>query len=110
MEKSINLEAAALDSLPRDLRVIANVIGINGAIKIAKKFGGGVLLIPKCERLIKTVRNERLRKDFDIKGMSVPQLVRKYNLSTRSIYDILKGSQQAIPDSLIEVMEKEGLI
>ncbi|MDH5525557.1 MAG: hypothetical protein OEY01_16440 [Desulfobulbaceae bacterium] len=66
--EKIELPADALPSineLPGDLRLIADVIGVEAAIKLAQVFGGTPLYITKVDRYVKRIRDRQIREEFD---------------------------------------------
>ncbi|MBI4652245.1 hypothetical protein HY745_13425 [Candidatus Desantisbacteria bacterium] len=96
-----------LENLPGDLKDIASLIGIENTFKLVHFRGGSYLIIPKCEGLIKEIRNNKIRELYD-QGLRVRDLSCRFNLTDRTIISILKETSQNIPLPLLELMEKKG--
>lgn len=79
------------DDLPGDLRLIADVVGVENTVKISNAFRGCSLYIRNIDTIIKGRRNSEIRKAYD-KGERVIDIALKHNLSTRQIENILSGS------------------
>lgn len=78
-----------LDKLPGDLRRIAELAGVENALRIAREFGGAYIYIPKLDHLYREVRDASIREEFDSNKKSVRELARQHNLTERQIYSIL---------------------
>ncbi|SHH29946.1 Mor transcription activator family protein [Desulfofustis glycolicus] len=81
----------AIDELPGELKSIAEIVGIENAIKLAISFRGCSLYIRSLDQLFRKKRNNKIRNEYD-NGESVLFLARKYRLSTRSVEIILGSS------------------
>lgn len=81
-------ENKILEKLPCDIRRIAEIAGIDAALKIAKEFGGAYLYIPKLDGLYREIRDASIREEYD-NGKPVRELARKHDLTDRQIYNIL---------------------
>lgn len=80
-----------IDQLPKSLRMIAVVIGMEDTMKLSVAFAGSTLLIHNMDWLDRRVRNSKIRESYDRGETSVIQLSRRFNLSTRCIEKILGG-------------------
>ena len=87
-ENSHNSETLSLEGLPEDLQMIAEALSIEVALKMSKCFGGMRLYIPKIEGLLRSDRNEQVRKEFD--GGNHRKLAQKYKLSESQIRTIVE--------------------
>jgi Mor family transcriptional regulator len=77
-----------LARLPGNLRRIAELVGIENALKISDEFGGLELFIPKGDDFRRAVRDADIRAAYD-GGIKVRILARRYSLTERQIYNIL---------------------
>lgn len=67
---------------------LAEVVGEEGALAIAERFGGQYVYLSKLESLQRKDRNAAIRQAFN--GRNYRELAAKYNLSTQSIRDIVR--------------------
>lgn len=79
--------------LPGALKEIAELIGVDNAIKLAQEFRGCSVYICNIDSVLRKVRNKHIRDGFD-KGDTITNLARKYRLSTRQIQYILSDTDQ----------------
>lgn len=76
--------------------MLSEVVGPDAADMLTKHFGGDMLYIPLCKVALRELLYREIRADFD--GMTreysalhtVAELVKKYRLSDRQIWRILK--------------------
>jgi Mor family transcriptional regulator len=88
---------AILARLNGDFRRVAEIVGVEKALRISQEFGGEYISIPKLDGLRRTARDASIRKDYDEspdKSRAVRRLARKHNLTMAQIYNIL-GKQPA---------------
>ena len=79
-----------LEQLSPSQREIAEIIGINSYIKLVKRFGGSNgIYIPKYSELLKPSRDTEILEKFN--GYNFNELAMEYNLSVRSIYNLVSG-------------------
>ena len=71
--------------LPGELRHIAEVTGLDAAVRLGLVFGGSMLYVPMVEDLQRMVRNERIQRDFH-RGATARTLARRHE---RSIWRVL---------------------
>ncbi len=85
--------------------LLAEVVGAQAADKITAEFGGTKLYIPQCRKALQQVRNRAICADFDrLVGPgsdssgkdAVFLLARKYRLSDRLVWQILKSTDMLI--------------
>lgn len=96
--------AAAL--LPGDLRRIAEVAGLEAALRIARAFRGTYLYVPGLDEFEKQLRDERIRKDYD-QGKSVRKLSLQYGVTERAIWKILKKPHRPLDPLLSRFLEAD---
>lgn len=75
--------------LPEAYRVMAEIVGVVNALKLAHHLGGMSFYYCKPDGLYRARRDERIRKDFN--GCNHKELARKYGLSEVQIRSILRG-------------------
>lgn len=82
------LDKLTIDSIANEeQRAIADTIGIDAYIKLVKNYGGTSIYILKEDSLIKDIRDEKIRAEFN--GYNYNTLAKKYNLTDRTIRDII---------------------
>lgn len=96
-------EKALIERLPGDLKRVAEIAGIENAIRLAKAFRGTYIYIGNFNSIARELRDLRIRRDFD-SGMKTRRLAIKYGLTERSIWSILSSTGDITPDAL-EVIE-----
>lgn len=75
---------------------LADVVGVPAADILTRHYGGDEIYIPRCAAALRELRNRQLRADFDRMCVLhsaqhvVTELVRKYRLSDRWVWEILK--------------------
>jgi hypothetical protein len=79
------VEKRLIESLPGDLRHIAQVAGLEAAIRIARAFRGTYLYVPD---LMRQIRDEKIRHEYD-RGRDFRSLALEYGLTQRQIRNIL---------------------
>lgn len=81
-------EKFSIDDLYGNQRAIAEVIGIEAYIKLAKAFGGDdSLYVAKLDKLENIKRNKKIISEFN--GYNHQRLADKYGLSVRMIREII---------------------
>lgn len=86
------ISGLSADDLPGDLRMIAEVVGVENTIKLSTAFRGCTLYFRSIDHILRSKRNIEIRKDYDSGGVRVIDIARKYNLSKRQIEYILGSS------------------
>jgi Mor family transcriptional regulator len=89
-----------IESLPREYQVVAELIGMENALKLAQHIGGGRIYYPKIETLLRDKRDERIRAEFT--GCNHRDLARKYALTETWIREIV---QRKPPDETANLFE-----
>lgn len=72
-------------------RMIAEAIGVEAMIKVAKLIGGTRFYYPQADKLLRPARDRCIREDFD--GWNYGQLAVKYGLTDKAIRDICGKGQ-----------------
>lgn len=81
------LNAITIDDLSEEQRQIAELIGFDNYKKLVRIFAGMSIYIPKMDSLEASVRNRKIRAEFN--GFNYQELVRKYHISERHIRRII---------------------
>lgn len=81
------LRELSLEQLPEPYQSIARDIGIEHTLKLADLYQGTGLYFPKLDGLLRDIRDQRIREDFD--GGNYKELARKYDLTERWVYEIV---------------------
>jgi Mor family transcriptional regulator len=85
-------DAAILDRLNGHFRRVAELVGVENALKLAQEFGGQWISVPKLDDMRREVRDAAIREEYDRardKTGAVRRLSKQHNLTTRHIYNIL---------------------
>mgnify|MGYP005835036007 CR=1 FL=1 len=89
MEKWIKELTA--DELPEEYKELASIIGIENLMKLTQRYGGAALYIPKYDSVTKTIRNKRIKEEFN--GGNYKELALKYNLCETWIRNIINSKE-----------------
>lgn len=76
-----------LEDLPEEYQIVAELFGVDGALRLAKESGGMRIYVPKFEKLIRARRDERIRAEFN--GANHRELARKYELTETWVREIV---------------------
>ncbi len=78
-----------LTDLKEQHRQYAEVIGAENLISLAKIYGGTNIYIPQLSELLKNQKYSCIIKEYS--GDNVKELARKYNVSERTVYRLVKN-------------------
>lgn len=78
-----------ISDLPGEIQVIAKLIGLNPTLKLAARYSGEALYIPKYDAITRAVRDRAIKVEFT--GTNHKELARKFNLTSRIIRKIING-------------------
>jgi Mor family transcriptional regulator len=102
----LNTGDKAIEMLPGDLKRIAEVAGLEAAVRIARAFRGTCLYVPGLDEVKRKARDAIIKSDYD-SGMGVRQLVQKHGITERQVRRILKTYEwAALPDQLLAIIEE----
>jgi len=96
-----------IDALPGDLRRIAEVAGVEAAVKIARAFRGTFLYVPGLDEMMRRVRDAIIKTDYD-GGPSARKLAQKNGLTERHIWRILNSPHSDIPEEVLNLLKDGG--
>lgn len=96
----------AIKRLPGDLRRVAELIGLDATLTLVRHFGGGYLVIPKCEALLRDIRNSEIRKAYDTDKFTIRQLAWRYKLTDRTVQSILNDAPAEVHPALFNLRSR----
>ncbi|MGD8561234.1 MAG: Mor transcription activator family protein [Desulfarculaceae bacterium] len=73
--------------LPEVYQEMAEVIGVEATVYLARIFAGTSVYFPKLERALLSQRNRVIRREFD--GANIKMLARRWGLSARHVRHIV---------------------
>lgn len=79
----------SLDDLHGDLRLLAEIVGVEMALLVGQIVDGTPLQIYGVRTLLRKVRDKRMRAEYDAGGITVVDLARKNCMTERQAYNIL---------------------
>ncbi|WP_027358413.1 Mor transcription activator family protein [Desulforegula conservatrix] len=89
LEPEANKHELSLDDLPGEFREIAEIVGLDGALKLVELCGGSQIYIPKMDSITRQTRYRQMLADFE-KCRDYGLVARQYNLSEAHARMILK--------------------
>lgn len=94
------LNSIELSDLQENHRQIAEVVGMDGMIKLCAAFGGSGIYIPQQKELIKNKVYKNIYEEYN--GGNIRELAVRYDVSESTIYNIVrdkisKGVSARIP-------------
>jgi Mor family transcriptional regulator len=93
-----------LDIRPEDLTeeqlAMAEHIGFEAYAKLIEYCGGQAIYVPKGDSIVRSLRDERIRNDFN--GYNYKFLCNKYNLSERTIRAITAEKNTEMKNTPLE--------
>ncbi|MGC5328930.1 Mor transcription activator family protein [Brevibacillus sp. SYSU BS000544] len=93
-----------MDELPPTTRPIANLIGIESTVKLIRKFGGDMLYLPKEDTLFRSIRDKRIKSEFN--GSNYRELAQKYNISVSWVREILADTPHPGQMNIMDFLEE----
>lgn len=105
--KSAKESKKIFDRLPGDLRELAELIGLEDMKKIVVRWGGGYLLVPKCDEILREIRDNEIREAYDAGGVTIRDLAFKYKLHIRTVNTILSKESEDVPLPLLDLMNQK---
>jgi Mor family transcriptional regulator len=80
-----------IEDLPESYRHVAEIVGVENAVKLSEHLGGLPFYFPKLDGLLLKKRDETIRREFT--GSNHRELARKYSLSEQRIRDIVQNGK-----------------
>ncbi len=78
-----------IEDLHGDLRMLAEIVGVDKALIVAQVADGTPLRIYGGRRWVRKYRDQRMRQEYDQGGITVVDLARRHGLGERQAYNIL---------------------
>lgn len=88
---------AELVSLNKKYRDIAKVIGLEATLRLSKELGGEYFYLNKPDGprgILSRARDRIIIEELKTHSGSIVHLARKYNITSRCIYDIIKRAKE----------------
>ncbi|MEQ9860610.1 hypothetical protein OI450_14330 [Pectobacterium cacticida] len=86
--------------------LLRDTVGEDNALLLVKNFGGEVLYLPRCDRALRELRNQRFLTEFaELRNggtsslMVMTQLCPKYGFSDRFAWKLVRESKTAVTHS-----------
>lgn len=77
-----------IDELPDSYQPVAEIVGVEGALRLAKHLGGLSFYYPRLDSLLRDKRDAQIRAEFN--GTNHRDLARKYQLTESWIREIVQ--------------------
>ncbi len=107
--KSAKEDKAILEKLPGDLRRIAEIVGIEGTMRLVDEFGGSYINIPKCDDIKREIRIAEAQKLYDAGGVTIRDLALKFKVTDRTMKTWLKlEAEEEVLLPLLELMKEKA--
>ncbi len=92
----MEIENIKIADLPEELQEIADIIGVEKAVKLCEVFSGISIYFPKLNTITRKSRYRQLLEDFKESKTSevYKELARKYGYSESHTRAIIRGSMQ----------------
>ncbi|HHO49273.1 MAG TPA: hypothetical protein ENN06_12630 [Desulfobacteraceae bacterium] len=84
-----------INELDGDLRLLAEIIGVRQAIRVAQVFNGTAIRIYGGKKWVRRHRDRCARRDYDSGNYTGVELARRYRVSERQIWNILGATEPA---------------
>jgi Mor family transcriptional regulator len=99
--------STVVQELPGDLQRIAEVAGVEAAVKIALAFRGTYLYINAMDSLKRLVRDEEIRAAYG-RGVKIRDISFRYGLSQRRVRKILdEAPSVGLPEAVAELIKNQ---
>ena len=81
----------SFDQLSGDQRELAETVGLEAYRKLVANYGGMCIYIYKSETVLRELRNAEICNEFN--GFNYRELAKKYNLSEKTVREIVSGKK-----------------
>lgn len=95
-----------MDMIPEAYRDLAELVGIEGLVKLAQAFGGATIYIPKADTLLRPARDINIKKDFN--GYNHLELAKKYDITERWVREICGPGHNKDQIDIFEFLPREA--
>ena len=79
--------------LPEVYQEMADIIGVEATVKLARIYAGTSVYFPKLARALLSLRNQAIRGEFD--GANIRALARRWGLSARHVRHIVNPPRKS---------------
>jgi Mor family transcriptional regulator len=79
LENESWVEDINIEELPEPYKTLAGNIGLRNTLKLADMYQGMAIYLPKLDGLIRRIRDEQIRKEFN--GANYKEIALKYKLT-----------------------------
>lgn len=89
------LDKLTLEDIRGEGRALADVVGIEAFKNLIRYYGGtSKLYVPSMDKVVIPIRDELIRREYN--GENIHELVRRWGLTERWIYEIVKDKAKEI--------------
>ncbi len=85
----MEIEKITLEKLSAEQKELAEIVGIEAYRKLVTNYGGMNIYIHKLETILRESRNIEICNAFN--GFNYRELAKKYNLSEKTVREIISG-------------------
>lgn len=82
------LKELKLEDLQEQHQEIAEVIGIEGMLKLVEAFGGNAIYFPQKKELLRQKTYRAIYREYD--GTNIRELATRYGVSERTVYNLVQ--------------------
>lgn len=101
----MDLSNVTIDMLKGNQRELAEVVGMEAYIKLVKVYGGDRPYVAKEDKLLAEIRDNEIYRTFN--GGNHAQLAKKYNLTTRAVYEIIERKKAESAYTQLSILDEE---
>lgn len=84
-----------------DNHYLTKALGKKDALRFCEFYGGDRLYVPKVANALRRMRNRKIIQDYT-EGLTIKELVRKYRLCDRQVWNVLK-EPLPIPEKMKQI-------
>lgn len=88
------------EDLPDPYRSLCEMIGLDNALKLADKYQGTAIYLPKLDAAIRKIRDDKIKEEFD--GGNYRELARKYGLTEVWVRQLINTDTDTNQVSLLD--------
>lgn len=104
--KMVEPDGDVMELLTGDLKRIAEVAGVEAAVRIARAFRGCFLYVPGLDEVVRRARDEMIKKDYK-SGSGLKRLAIKYGLTERRLRMIVNSPSCAFSRELLDLLAED---
>jgi len=73
---------------PNEQHILTRAIGLDAARDLSAIAGGDLLPVPRCSRMRRRIRNEKIKMDVD-RGVEIHQIAIEHGITERTVWGVL---------------------